>query len=268
MASIKEETEAAVTISGTPKDGAEGEPAEVRITFMDLLSASAAPLNPTPASARPIDIPAPVFPRWSISPWFSLDHVDRVDDKDRDESLLTQVSGDHGITCTSGLRVRFAWDDRLSVYTGAQLSWKGALKGTIQSSAVQKAEYDLSGRYLEVPIGLRFATNKERWSAYARAGIQLQFNLRPGDDHIVLYNYALKEMRTFRLSSSSLGVSGEVAAGVEFRAGKRMAVFVEPVYRMGFTPVVQQSYYSDLPLNPKERSFGLATGLVYHLSIR
>lgn len=205
----------------------------------------------------------PGFAHWAVSPWVSLDHTSYADAHEGNDEALDELRMDRGLTGSVGARVSYSFDERLTVYTGIQWAWKGALKGTIRTSAYQHADYDLSGQYLEIPLGFRFTAPRERWSFYARGGALFQFNLQPGRDNIVIYDMAAKEMSTLRLASNSMGIAGEFAAGLEFRVRRGLSMFIEPVYRAGFTPVVQHPSFTGLPLNPREQTLGLATGIVY-----
>lgn len=235
---------------------------DVRLSWLDPLFPSMTRVPGEPRVWTPVAEQLPAIPHWSVSPWVSFDQTTFSDDH-ASSTALNDLQLDPGITGTIGARVAYAFDERLAVYTGAQLAWKGALRGTISTSAHEYATYDLSGRYLELPFGVRFTAPKERWSLYARAGAALQLNMRPGDDHVVVYDLVAKEARTMRLASNSVGVMGELAAGLEFRVKRGLSMFIEPVYRYGFTPIMQHPSYTGFPLNPRERTVGLATGITY-----
>ena len=233
-----------------------------RVPLLDPIMITGAQAQGSPLSWTPGASPSPTIARWSVSPWVSFDQTTFSDDR-ASSSALNDLQLDPGFTGTFGARINYAFDERLSVYTGAQLAWKGALKGTISTSTSQYATYDLSGRYLEIPLGIRFTAPKERWSLYARAGAALQLNMRPGDDHVVVYDLVAKEARTMRLASNSVGVAGELAAGLEFRVKRGLSMFIEPVFRAGLTPIMQHPSFTGLPLNPREHTLGLATGITY-----
>ena len=169
---------------------------------------------------------------------------------------------------TVGLRVEYAFTKRIAVISGFQYARKGQLNGTITTSALESTDYRVSGTYWEVPIAVKYTIPCEGLDLYLRAGALLQFNARSNSDRVVVHDEVRKEMSTLTLATGSMGPAVDVGAGVRFRLGRGVGLFLEPTYQYALSPVVKNPDFDQLPYNPHIHGFGLATGLSFQFHSR
>lgn len=152
--------------------------------------------------------------------------------------------------------------------SGLQYTNKGQLRGTLITSPKVSTDYTVSGAYWEVPFSVKYEFPQAGKTFYVRSGALLQFNARAASDRVVMHDNVLKEISTLALSSSSMGVALDLGAGVRFRLGRGIGLFVEPSYQHSLSPVVKNSVFDRLPYNPRIHGFGLATGLTFQFGSR
>lgn len=208
------------------------------------------------------------FPRFALSPWVSIAHSIHSPGP---AEVADQVDGLGGLNewnGTAGIRVEYAFTPRVALISGLQYANKGRLQGTISTSPDLSTDYEVSGTYLEVPLSIRYEFPHEGKAFYVRSGVLMQFNARAGSDKVVMHDQVLKERTTLALSSSSMGAALDIGAGVRFRLGRGIGLFIEPSYQLALSPVVKNSAFDRLPYNPKVHSVGLGAGLTFLLGSR
>lgn len=255
---------------GQPRvDGATVEHASMdAATPMDALWPTAAPLSMAP-NVPVAETPSnTAFPRFALSPWGSFARSIRSPAPAQLADQVDRLGGLNEWIGTAGVRLEYAFTPRLAVITGLQYSNKGRLQGTIRSSPEVNTDYAVSGSYLEVPLSMKYEFPQAGKTFYARSGVLVQFNARAGSDRVVMHDHGLKEMSTLALSSSSVGVALDLGAGVRFRLGRGLGLFIEPSYQYALSPVVKNAAFDRLPYNPRIHSFGLGTGLTFQFGSR
>jgi len=81
----------------------------------------------------------------------------------------------------------------------------------------------------------------------------------PGSkSYFIRESFYYKELSSDRINLSpfSLGISAQLAAGIEWRLNSKWSVYAEPFYKYSFSPVVKHRTYKNIPLEHMNRSWG------------
>ncbi|MBL7952369.1 MAG: hypothetical protein JNM62_11695 [Flavobacteriales bacterium] len=226
--------------------------------------------TPTLLPASPLaKTNGPAFARFGISPWVALGHtIYGGQEGGMDSNALPHLSGPREMVGTVGLRMHYNIDQRAAILLGVQYSNKGSLSGRVPGAGTSYTSYAWSGRFIEVPLSLRYALPLEAKELYVRLGGTMQLNARGGQDRVVQFDADQKQIRTLVFSERSIGAVIDLGVGIQFRLGRGVGLFVEPSYQYALAPVIKSSHFRSLPFNPNVHSLSLGTGLVFQFPHR
>ena len=177
---------------------------------------------------------------------------------------------------TIGIIGGYLFTQKLSLEAGAFYSQKKKLHASINTPAYASSgqeifsdfTYDYKARYFELYGRFKYYLYQRKNSWYATVGAAGSFNLPESissSDYFSRVSYSESSTKTenVKLDASSVGAILVISAGVEIPLGKRWDVYIEPVYRYSFSPVIKHASYDRVPVQHFMRCISLATGLMF-----
>ncbi len=170
--------------------------------------------------------------------------------------------GDNNANYTFGIQIARRLNNRIYAETGILYSQKKSLSVSDYSIGNQIMTFDYNGKYLDIPLKLRYYVLQNKHSLYFSFGIVASSNY---PDHTSGYFRKIssdtKQEYLITLQPSSVGISGRIGLGVEMMLGENTRIFLEPFYNYSFSPVVKQAQYTDMPMQHFINNIGLSFGI-------
>lgn len=245
------------------------------IAKLDVLIAADAPENILATSASERIAMERDKSKWLISPYFSVDLSDYKQEGisfiNPFVSLGNEIDLNSGpLNLTTGLRVAYHIAPFLWIESGILFSQKNQITGRIglldENLLLNKVvDYNLSGKFLEVPINLMLKDNNGVFGWYAKAGLNLAFSYSESSNFVEIHDF--ETIKTFRIEPSiqSFIPVISIGAGIEYNLSRSIRLFVEPSFRYSVRPVLNTTEIDNIPINPKWSTLGLGFGINYYL---
>lgn len=217
--------------------------------------------------------------RWAIGPYVSWDkNRFYIEPNSLDGEKVLNNLGTYSDSSrfspqyTAGLNINYYINSKLVIESGAWFSQKQKLYSIAyffdaKSDSASIYTFNFSGRYFEIPLKLKYNVFEGKFMPYVSAGASFGFNIpKPGRDYFTLEKVnEVKETRIDKitLEMSSIGITGQLSAGLAAILGKNCVVFIEPTYRHHFNPVVKHPTYKEIPVNHFIRTISVGSGILY-----
>ncbi|HIA10579.1 MAG TPA: hypothetical protein EYN69_00700 [Flavobacteriales bacterium] len=207
------------------------------------------------------------YKKFSVGPYFAVNNnIYRV--KILVDNFEPQrFGGNFSFQYSGGINLSYRFQKRLAVDIGLWYSQKRKLNEIERISDTTNISgtltYDLSGKYLELPIRLKFFITAEKFRLYASGGITLNSNFPTKTPSTYEFKYADGSSDKITLKPSSIGVSAVLSAGIEIDLGAKFAFYAEPIFVYALTPVVKHPTYDKMLVDHFINTFGLGVGVYY-----
>ena len=215
--------------------------------------------------------------RWMVAPYVSLDRsrysVDELDLLQANQSNYNLVLNAQSTDYTVGARAAVRVAPYLWAESGILYSSKAAIKGTVDVLSdtglhIGTAQYNLSGRYLEIPLAISVRSNNGQFGWYARMGVHLAYNMQSDSSFYSYNNYESYTQQRIVPSMQTMNMTIMFGAGVEYNISKTLRFYAEPSFRQSLRPVINHDTFSNIPLNPHWSTLGLGVGVNYYFGNR
>ncbi len=213
--------------------------------------------------------------KWYITPFVSLDHssynitdIGNLDINDWD----TDISDNSNETMyTFGFKLEYELYPTLSLETGLQFEQKskfvGQLKKYNNGVLLSQADYNLSGRFYSIPVNVKIKSKLgKKIQFYALGGVLLQYNLSSSENHYSYYDFEEENKYDIALSATSSGLGLKAAIGIQGFIGERLSYQIEPGFEYGLSPLIKNSSFENIPINPSFQTLGVDIGVTYQLT--
>jgi hypothetical protein len=212
-------------------------------------------------------------PWFVISPIASIDHgsynVEPLELNGLSNSIYDIALEDNAIHYTVGVRagikvMPFAW-----LETGFVYAKRSAISGTIllideSGVGLGLADYQLSGKYYEIPVNIVLRDNSGNLGYFAKVGMHFVGNLSNTANEFKYYDFETELLSTVSPSARTIVPAVNFGGGVEYSFAKHWSAFAEGTYRFAIKPVLNAPQFERAPLNPKWSTLSVGIGVNYY----
>lgn len=167
---------------------------------------------------------------------------------------------------TTGASFLYKLNRRISVETGLKFSdkhYSSTYRDIIfeVDEGIKKFKSSSHFYYLSIPMKGTYNVYSGKIKVYVAAAVYCDLFLVAKTVSFLKYDdgHVKKSSSRMKYDFSLFNMSGSIGAGIDLPVNDRISIRVEPNYRKSFFPVL------DAPIEEFEYSFGLDSGVIYHL---
>jgi len=164
---------------------------------------------------------------------------------------------------SAGINFNYRPSRHFSIETGVWYSQERTLFLALDTTP--GVAFNYSGKYLDIPVRLKYHLQLEKLTFYASAGVLFNFNF-PAKTRSTYQHLDYKTTYTVTLMPASAGINALAGVGVQFDVSPKLSMYIEPAYTYAFSPIVKHPTFKDVAIDHYTNTFGIGIGLFYRLN--
>jgi len=176
---------------------------------------------------------------------------------------VSDLDGVSPFEYSAGINFNFRHSKNFAVEAGVWYSQERTLFLALDTTP--GVAFNYSGKYLDIPVRLKYHLQLEKLTFYASAGVLFNFNF-PAKTRSTYQHLDYKTTYTVTLMPASAGINAIAALGVQFDLKPKLSMYIEPAYTYSFSPIVKHPTFKDVAVDHYTNTIGIGIGLFYKLN--
>jgi len=176
---------------------------------------------------------------------------------------IRDLGGASPFEYSAGINFNFRHSKNFAVEAGVWYSQERTLFLALDSTP--GVAFNYSGKYLDIPVRLKYHLQLEKLTFYASAGVLFNFNF-PAKTRSTYQHLDYKTTYTVTLMPASAGINALIAMGVQFDVSPKLSMYIEPAYTYAFSPIIKHPTFKGVAVDHYTNTIGIGVGLFYKLN--
>jgi len=164
---------------------------------------------------------------------------------------------------SAGINFNYRPSRHFSIETGMWYSQERTLNLALDTAI--GVSFNYSGKYLEVPLRVKYHVPLGKLTLYTSTGLLFNFNFPTK----TLSTYEHVDQGTgykITLMPASAGINALIAMGVQFDVSPKLSMYIEPAYTYAFSPIIKHPTFKGVAVDHYTNTIGIGVGLFYKLN--
>ena len=176
---------------------------------------------------------------------------------------IRDLGGASPFEYSAGINFNYRPSRHFSIETGVWYSQERTLFLALDTTP--GVAFNYSGKYLDIPVRLKYHLQLEKLTFYASAGVLFNFNF-PAKTRSTYQHLDYKTTYTVTLMPASAGINALIAMGVQFDVSPKLSMYIEPAYTYAFSPIIKHPTFKGVAVDHYTNTIGIGVGLFYKLN--